>query len=295
MGTLIAERVEELRRDTVHGAGWMAERAVDTLVEEAAGGGADADELLGRLRDAGIRLAASRPAAGAVAGAVGRVLATAFGQRHLSGDELSQLVAEEARAICESRHRAARSIAIQLAPRLADAAVVTHSASATVREALLHTPPAKVTCTVSRPREEGSHFAEELREAGLDVDLVEDEDAPDALASAGLLLLGADTVFRDGTLCNKIGTADLARAAAAHGVPTIVAAEVLKLAPSESREAPGLTEEGMRDVTPPELITEIVTEEGGFRPDEVAALVDRTPFLREGYELLRADSQPAAG
>jgi hypothetical protein len=83
VGTLIAERVEELRRDTVHGAGWMAERAVDTLVEEAAGGAADADELVARLHDAGIRLAASRPAAGAVAGAVGRVLATAFGQRHL--------------------------------------------------------------------------------------------------------------------------------------------------------------------------------------------------------------------
>jgi translation initiation factor 2B subunit (eIF-2B alpha/beta/delta family) len=294
VGTLIAERVEELRRDTVHGAGWMAERAVNTLVEEAGGGG-DADELLGRLRDAGIRLAASRPAAGAVAGAVGRVLATAFGQRHLSGDELSQLVAEEARAICEARHRAARSIAIHLAPRLAGIGVVTHSASATVREALLHTPPASVTCTVSRPREEGRQFAEELSEAGLDVELVEDEDAPSALGSADLLLIGADTVFRDGTLCNKIGTADLARAAATHGVPAIVAAEVLKLAPSESRDAPGLTEEGMRDFTPPELIAEIVTEEGGFRPDEVAALVDRTPFLREGYDLLRGDSPAPTG
>jgi translation initiation factor 2B subunit (eIF-2B alpha/beta/delta family) len=292
VGTLIAERVEELRRDTVHGAGWMAERAVDTLVEEAASGAADADELLARLHDAGIRLAASRPAAGAVAGAVGRVLATAVGQRHLSAEELSHLVAEEARAICDSRHRAARSIAIQLAPRLADASVVTHSASATVREALVHTPPAHVTCTVSRPREEGRQFAEVLREAGLDVDLVEDEEAGRALGNANLLLVGADTVFRDGTLCNKVGTNDLARAAQTHGVATVVAAEVLKLAPSESREAHELTEEGTRDFTPPELIGEIVTEEGVFRPDEVAALIDRTPFLREGYELLHAGATP---
>jgi translation initiation factor 2B subunit (eIF-2B alpha/beta/delta family) len=292
VGTLIAERVEELRRDTVHGAGWMAERAVVTLVEEAAGGAADADELLGRLRDAGIRLAASRPAAGAVAGAVGRVLAAAVGQRHLSAAELSQLVAEEARALCESRRRAARSIAIQLAARLADASVVTHSASATVREALLHTPPARVTCTVSRPREEGRDFAEVLREAGLEVDLVEDEEAGGALANADLLLLGADTVFRDGTLCNKVGTNDLAQAARTYGVATVVAAEVLKLAPSESREAHELTEEGTRDFTPPELIGEIVTEEGVFNPEEVAALIDRTPFLREGYELLRAGAAP---
>jgi translation initiation factor 2B subunit (eIF-2B alpha/beta/delta family) len=287
VGTLIAERVEELRRDTMHGAGWMAERAVDTLVEEASAGAEDADALLQRLHDAGILLAASRPAAGAVAGAVGRVLATAFGQRHLSADELSQLVAEEARAICDSRHRAARSIAIQLAPRLAGASVVTHSASATVREALVHTPPAHVTCTVSRPREEGRDFAEILREAGLQVDLVEDADAGGALQRANLLLVGADTVFRDGALCNKVGTSDLARSAGRHGVPTIVAAEVLKLAPYAMRGPDELSEEGTRDVTPPELIAEIVTEEGVFTPEEVAALIDRTPFLREGYELLR--------
>ena len=30
-----------------------------------------------------------------------------------------------------------------------------------------------------------------------------------------------------------------------------------------------------------------MTEEGIFDPDEIAALVDRTPFLAEGYELLK--------
>jgi hypothetical protein len=32
-----------------------------------------------------------------------------------------------------------------------------------------------------------------------------------------------------------------------------------------------------------------VTEEGVCAPDEIAALVDRTPFLREGYELLHGE------
>jgi hypothetical protein len=30
-----------------------------------------------------------------------------------------------------------------------------------------------------------------------------------------------------------------------------------------------------------------VTEEGTVSPEEIRALVDRTPFLREGYALLR--------
>ena len=266
----------------------MAERALDTLVEEAAAEAADTDELLVRLHEAGRRLAESRRDAGAVAGAIGRVLAAAHGQRHLSADELRHVVTEEARAICDARRRAAYAIAIQLAPRLADAEVMTHSASATVREALQHTPPKRVICTVSRPREEGRTFADELREAGLEVELVKDEEAAAALERVALLLLGADTVYRDGTLINKVGTYPLAKAAHELGVAVAVALEVLKLSPHGSAEARDLAEDGTRDFTPAELIGQLVTEEGVFEPDDVAALIDRTPFLREGYELLRS-------
>jgi ribose 1,5-bisphosphate isomerase len=288
VGTLIAERVDELRRDTVHGAGWMAERALDALVEEAAAEAEDTDELSERLHQAAKRLAESRRDAGAVSGALGRVLAAAYGQRHLAVDELRTVVAEEARAICDARRRAAFAIAIQLSPRLADIDVMTHSASATVREALQHTPPKRVICTVSRPREEGRTFAAELRDVGLQVELVEDEEAAEALDRVALLLLGADTVYRDGTLINKVGTYPLAQAAHKLGVPVAVALEVLKLSPHDSFGTRDLTEDGTRDFTPPELIDQLVTEEGVFEPSEVAALIDRTPFLREGYELLHS-------
>jgi hypothetical protein len=40
-------------------------------------------------------------------------------------------------------------------------------------------------------------------------------------------------------------------------------------------------------LTPPELLTEIVTEEGPTTADCVGTLIDRTPFLREGYALLQ--------
>jgi translation initiation factor 2B subunit (eIF-2B alpha/beta/delta family) len=98
------------------------------------------------------------------------------------------------------------------------ALVVTHSASAAVREAVLHTPK-RLLCTLSHAVEEGRAFADELRASGLAVELLEDEDAPAELDRASLLLVGADTVFRDGTLCNKIGTRMLAKAAAEREVP----------------------------------------------------------------------------
>jgi translation initiation factor 2B subunit (eIF-2B alpha/beta/delta family) len=259
----------------------MARRAVETLVEIAEQQAASGEELLARLLEAGRELAASRPGVGAVAGAVGRLLAAANRQTQLEPEQLRQLIREEAEALVEGRRRAGASIAIQLQERLTDAIILTHSASATVREALQYTPPARVICTASSPQDEGRPFAEELREAGLEVELVEDEDAPKQLEWASLLLIGADTVYRDGTLCNKAGTRRLAEAAAEEHVPTIVACEVMKLAPTDP---PG---EGAEcELTPVELIDCIVTEEGTHPANEIRALVDRTPFLRDGYALL---------
>ena len=142
---------------------------------------------------------------------------------------------------------------------------------------------------MSEPIGEGRAFAAGLREEGLDVELVEDAAAPAALAGATILLIGADTVFSDGTLYNKIGTTALAEAAAKAGIPVVVAAEIVKLAPMEAAAAPdpGPAERELFESTPPELLTVIVTEEGVFTPDDIAQLIDRTPFLREGYALLQ--------
>lgn len=284
----LAERLQELRADRRHGASFLARRAAEALVEVAEAPAATSEELLERVLGAGRQLAEARSGIAAVAGAVGRLLAAAHAQTHLPPPELRRLIERESEALVAGRRRAAASIAIQLRERLEGALVVTHSASATVREAVLHTPPKLLICTVSHPVEEGRAFAAELRASGLAVELVEDEDAPAELAAASLLLVGADTVFRDCTLCNKIGTRMLAEAAAEQQVPTIVACEVIKLAPIESTTAPELAREERElfDLTPPELLHAVVTEEGTVRSDEVHALVDRTPFLRQGYALL---------
>lgn len=285
MTTILGERIEELRSDRQHGGSWMARRAVEALAEVAEQPAESGEALLSNLVSAGRELAESRPGVGAVAGAVGRLLAAASGNVQLDVDQLRQLVREEAESLVDGRRRAAAAIAIQLRERLEDAVVLTHSASATVREALLLTPPERVICTVSSPQDEGRPFSEELREAGLQVELVEDDQAPQQLEWASLLLVGADTVFRCGTVSNKAGTHALARAAEEQGVPTVVACEVIKIAPMDASDAD--LEDGLFDLTPPELVDHVVTEEGAYLAEEIRALVDRTPFLQEGYELLR--------
>ena len=63
---------------------------------------------------------------------------------------------------------------------------------------------------------------------------------------------------------------------------------MIKVAPVPASQAPELAdiERSLFELVPAELVTEVVTEEGIFMPDEIAALVDRVPFLAEGYALV---------
>jgi ribose 1,5-bisphosphate isomerase len=264
----LAERVERIRSDDEHGGSWLAKEALEALVEAVELG----EDPLVVARE----LVGARPTIGAMAGALGRVLA--------AGRTPEQVV-EEAHALLASRERAAAAIAVLVKDDLTGT-VMTHSASATAREALLYARPERVVCTVSEPVGEGRSFFQELDAEGLTVELVADSDAAHAVQTVHLLLLGADTVFRDGSLVNKVGTRSLTKAAKEAGVPVVVACEVLKVAPSEPQEP----DEERVDLTPPEQIDRYVTEEGAFEPDEIGSLVDRTPFLRDGYELLRGSS-----
>jgi translation initiation factor 2B subunit (eIF-2B alpha/beta/delta family) len=124
VSTILGERIEELRSDRQHGGSWMARRAVEALAEVAKQPAESSQALLESLVSAGRELAESRPGVGAVAGAVGRVLAAAGGNVQLEVDQLQQLVHEEAESLVDGRRRAAAVIAIQLRERLEDAVVL---------------------------------------------------------------------------------------------------------------------------------------------------------------------------
>ena len=264
MNAALEARVRELREESHHGASWMARHALETLVA-AVRDGEDPVEVARILASARISL-------GAIAGAVGRVLTAGTPEQ----------VVAEAEALIGSRDRAAKAIAVMLSADISGT-VLTHSASCTVHEALLHTPPARIICTVSEPGGEGRWLAADLKAAGLNVELVADAEGPDAARDSDLVLLGADTVFRDGSLVNKTGTGAIASAAKGAGVLVIVACETFKLAPFD----PEPPTEQTFELVPAEMIDRVVTEEGAADTEDVTALIDRTPCLRQGYDLLR--------
>jgi methylthioribose-1-phosphate isomerase len=144
----------------------------------------------------------------------------------------------------------------------------------------------------TRPLLQGSRLtAWELTQAGIDVTILSDSMAASLMrgGAVDLVIVGADRIAANGDVANKIGTYALAIAARHHDIPFYVAAPRSTVDPAtatgcdiaiEHRDGDELREwNGMLvmpqkasvynpafDVTPAELITAIITDEGIMRP-----------------------------
>ena len=145
----------------------------------------------------------------------------------------------------------------------------------------------KVIATETRPIQQGSRLtAFELKHDGFDVSLIPDTAVGYSMAN-GLVdkvIVGADRIVRTGHVFNKIGTYQVATMAKQHGIPFYVAAPLstfdmktdAKDVIIEMRKGTEVTGIGDKktapdditvinpafDMTPPELISGIITEKG---------------------------------
>jgi methylthioribose-1-phosphate isomerase len=160
--------------------------------------------------------------------------------------------------------------------------------------------PLHVWVDETRPYLQGARLtAWELQQAGVPHTLIPDMAAGPLMAAGevDVILVGADRVAANGDTANKLGTYTLAVLAARHGVPFVVCAPLSSVdmatpdgdaIPIEDRPADEVAViRGQRiapagtavrnpsfDVTPAELISAIVTEEGALRAPYGAALRD---------------------
>ena len=149
----------------------------------------------------------------------------------------------------------------------------------------------RVIATETRPVQQGSRLtAFELKHDGFDVSLIPDT-AVGYTMTNGLVdkvVVGADRIVRTGHVFNKIGTYQVATIAKQHGIPFYVAAPLstfdmntnAKDVVIEMRSASEVTEIGEKktapdginvinpafDMTPPELISGIITKKGVVKP-----------------------------
>jgi methylthioribose-1-phosphate isomerase len=149
----------------------------------------------------------------------------------------------------------------------------------------------KVIATETRPVQQGSRLtAFELKHDGIDVSLIPDTAVGYTMANdlVNGVIVGADRILQTGHVFNKIGTYQVATMAKRHNIPFYVAAPLstfdLENKPEdvtiEQRKASEVTGIGDKktapdgidvinpafDITPPELISGIITENGIAKP-----------------------------
>ena len=162
----------------------------------------------------------------------------------------------------------------------------------------------KVIATETRPVQQGSRLtAFELKHDGFDVSLIPDTAVGYSMTN-GLVdkvVVGADRIVRTGHVFNKIGTYQVATMAKQHGIPFYVAAPLstfdmktdakdVIIEMRKGTEVTGIGEkktapDGINvinpafDITPPELISGIITEKG----------VAKSPFTESIKKLFEAN------
>jgi len=271
--------------DTEHGSAYVSVRALEVLRDEAALAaepGGEPSELAGVAE----ALLAARPSMTALATRVNRAMSDSEGPaavERAAGDGIAAALAADAAASEEA------------AALLEGETVLTLSRSGTVERALSG-PPERVVVAESRPAREGVGTAERLAEGGTDVTLVTDAAVATVLAGGEVdsLVVGADTVLRDGSVVNKTGTRGAALAAAREGVRLLVATAADKISPAAEPDletgppeavydgpAPLAVENPTFDVTPADLVDGVVTEQGLLDAGAVAAVADRHAALAD--------------
>lgn len=281
----IAALVAPLRADVTSGAAELARAAASVIERASAEAPADSGgALVEWLTTLVIAVLDAQPAMAPMmtlaCEVLGRLDASA------SVDETRSVAVAAVTAFRESSRTGAAAAARTAAARIPDRPILTLSFSATVRDALAlaaRDRPVQVVCLESRPLNEGSALARELASAGLSVTLAVDAAADGLLPECGAVLLGADSIGDRGVV-NKIGSAGLARGAAQHGIPLLVAADSSKVLPvglpqplgvdrpaGEVLQAPSGVRVWNRyfDVFPAELVTLFLTEKGALSPAEL--------------------------
>ena len=293
-----------IRALAVRGAPAIGLAAAYALAAEAR-----ANPDLARLRRLARRLAAARPTATNLARAVAGVIA-AVAAAPAVGRAAAALAA--ARAQHEADAAACRAIAAHGAAAVPAGrlALLTHcnagalatggigTALGVVRVLHAQGRLERLYACEARPVLQGARLtAWEMVRDAIPCTLLPDGAAASLLAAGavGAVVVGADRIAADGSVANKVGTYPLAVLAGRHGVPLVVAAPVTTFdlacpdgaaIPIERRDgdevrrvrgrlvAPAAVEvfNPAFDVTPPELVSAIVSERGIARPVNPASV-----------------------
>jgi len=292
----------------VRGAGRIARAAAAALRDYAISLRIqDAEDFDAEMKKAANVLLATRPTAVSLSNAIRMVL------RYRSNDVegAKAAIVSNANRFIQNSEMAVERIGEIGARRIRNGdTILTHcnsmAALSIIKKASKSEKGIKVIATESRPRWQGRLTIAMLEEMGIETELIVDSAVRSAMNDVNLVVVGADVITANGSLVNKIGTAQIALCAHEARTGFMVAAETYKFSPqtimgelvqieerSPEEVLPGIAEyKHIRvrnpafDVTPHNYIDIICTEVGTI-PPEMSYLIIKEKL---GWEMDEAAS-----
>ncbi|MCJ7662819.1 MAG: translation initiation factor eIF-2B [Desulfobacterales bacterium] len=282
----VGKTLQEIRQDRHSGAAELAQKGAKLLLDSLRV--ASAAHLSEEIKTLGRALIDAQPAMAPMLNLVNHLF------HAIDSLEDPQEIREKGRAavqgFLDSLRTASEKIRGHAFPLLkGKRRVMTLSYSSTALRVLEGARGIEVICPESRPLSEGLRTAKELGAKGIKVRVVTDFAALSLVKESDLVMVGADAITLDGVV-NKIGTYGLALAAKEKKIPFYVLAGTEKFLPPpfaqalriEKKDPKEITKETMPhvvvenvyfDVTPLDLITGVVTQQGVIAGSEVRRLL----------------------
>ncbi len=285
----VLETAEKIRSMEVRGAGRIATAAAASLRDFSLTLEVKSlDEFNAELEKAANLLLKTRPTAVSLSNAIRMV-------RKYKAEDVDgarQAVVLNANNFIENSQKAVEKIGQIGSRRIRDGdTVLTHcnsqAAISVISAAHNSGKKIKVIATESRPRFQGITTIGMLEKLGIETELIVDSAARSVMNEVDLVVVGADVITANGTLVNKIGTAQIALCAREARTSFMVAAETYKFSPKtilgelvtiEEREPMEVLPDISKyqhvkvrnpafDVTPHQYIDLICTEAGAISPE----------------------------
>jgi ribose 1,5-bisphosphate isomerase len=305
---IVTDTAEKIKSMEIRGAGRIARAAAEALRDHALSARAPDTAAFGQeMERAAAILVATRPTAVSLPNAVHIVM---HGIREAATvDEARSEVVRRAEQFIRSSQNAVERIAEFGARHIRNGdTILTHcnseAALGCIIEAHRSGKEIEVFATEVRPRNQGLITIRTLNDAGIRTNFIVDSAVRSFISEIDLVVVGADAVTVNGAVVNKIGTSQVAHAAAEARVNVMVAAETYKFAPRtvigeliqiEERQAGEVLPDAVAqtlphvtvrnpafDITPAEFIDLIVTEQGAI-PPQMAYVIIRE-YLGWGIE-----------
>lgn len=242
----------------VRGAAAIGIAAARALADHVQGLDGTPASVLRGARKAARQLDAARPTAVALHNCLGWVLAGI--EAEATAPAMRKAARETAKLVGMELKASRAAIALHGGRHVKDGSVVlTHCNSSTALAVLENAAASgktiEVIATETRPFGQGLLTVKALRAAGIECALIVDSAVHHVLETRDidLVLVGADTVARDGCLFNKIGTAGVAALAHLHEVPFYAAAGLHKFSRMDSDDVP-IEERPAAEVADPRIL-----------------------------------------